>query len=490
MKMKKISNVALASVMATSTMASSMTSVFADDPKEAKAVVLSTEEQTVIDKFKEDYKVLLDKKVDEVTKLDKEAITKALAEYDKFNANVKESLKAEFAKLKDMNLRIEHIEKFDKFKEDNKEILAKKVENVDIKDKDAVSKAVNDFNALVDPVKAMLKSEGELLKSFSTKINDEISNSNTVKSFKDTHKDIIAKSDKDLKSEDLAKIDKALDDYNRLTEAQKSVLKDEKAKLDALKSKLAKSDVDESAVKGFKNKYAAILAKDVKDVKESDLETVKQALAEALKLPQAQKDLLAKDIDKLNSFNNKFAANEVDKKVVENFKTKYKVILDLNEANVNNTHATDIKAAIVEYNGLTQAQKDMLKDEHTKLTALAKKLNINVDPKTSDAVSAVDSFKTKYKDILAKNANDSLTEAELAKVNSALDDYDKLNDTDKEALKAEKEKLDSLKKAKITKADPKTGNTNALIGFAGAIGTMIAGAGAFIGSKKLGKREE
>lgn len=489
MKMKKISNVALASVMATSTMASSMTSVFADDPKEAKAVVLSTEEQTVIDKFKEDNKVLLDKKVDEVTKLDKEAITKALAEYDKFNANVKESLKAEFAKLKDMNLRIEHIEKFDKFKEDNKEILAKKVENVDIKDKDAVSKAVNDFNALVDPVKAMLKSEGELLKSFSTKINDEISNSNAVKSFKDTHKDIIAKSDKDLKSEDLAKIDKALDDYNRLTEAQKSVLKDEKAKLDALKSKLAKSDVDESAVKGFKNKYAAILAKDVKDVKESDLETVKQALAEALKLPQAQKDLLAKDIDKLNSFNNKFAANEVDKKVVENFKTKYKVILDLNEANVNNTHATDIKAAIIEYNGLTQAQKDMLKTEHAKLDALAKKLNINVDNKV-DAVSAVDSFKTKYKDILAKNANDSLTEAELAKVNSALDDYDKLNDTDKEALKAEKEKLDSLKKAKITKADPKTGNTNALIGFAGAIGTMIAGAGAFIGSKKLGKREE
>lgn len=489
MKMKKISNVALASVMATSTMASSMTSVFADDPKEAKAVVLSTEEQTVIDKFKEDNKVLLDKKVDEVTKLDKEAITKALAEYDKFNANVKESLKAEFAKLKDMNLRIEHIEKFDKFKEDNKEILAKKVENVDIKDKDSVSKAVNDFNALVDPVKAMLKSEGELLKSFSTKINDEISNSNAVKSFKDTHKDIIAKSDKDLKSEDLTKIDKALDDYNRLTEAQKSVLKDEKAKLDALKSKLAKSDVDESAVKGFKNKYAAILAKDVKDVKESDLETVKQALAEALKLPHAQKDLLAKDIDKLNSFNNKFAANEVDKKVVENFKTKYKVILDLNEANVNNTHATDIKAAIIEYNGLTQAQKDMLKDEYTKLTTLAKKLNINVDPK-SDAVSAVDAFKTKYKDILAKNANDSLTQAELDKVNAALDDYDKLNDVDKDSLRAEKEKLDSLKKAKITKADPKTGNTNALIGFAGAIGTMIAGAGAFIGSKKLGKREE
>ena len=490
MKMKKISNVALASVMATSTMASSMTSVFADDPKEAKAVVLSTEEQTVIDKFKEDNKVLLDKKVDDVTKLDKDAITKALAEYDKFNANVKESLKAEFAKLKDMNLRIEHIEKFDKFKEDNKDILAKKVENVDIKDKDAVSKAVNDFNALVDPVKAMLKPEGELLKSFSTKINDEISNSNAVKSFKDTYKDIIAKSDKDLKSEDLTKIDKALDDYNRLTEAQKSVLKDEKAKLDALKSKLAKSDVDDSAVKGFKNKYAAILAKDVKDVKESDLETVKQALAEALKLPQAQKDLLVKDIDKLNSFNNKFATNDVDKKVVENFKTKYKVILDLNEANVNNTHATDIKAAIVEYNGLTQAQKDMLKDEHTKLLALAKKLNINVDPKSADAVSAVDAFKTKYKDILAKNANDSLTQAELDKVNSALDDYDKLNDTDKEALKAEKEKLDSLKKAKITKADPKTGNTNALIGFAGAIGTMIAGAGAFIGSKKLGKREE
>lgn len=489
MKMKKISNVALASVMATSTMASSMTSVFADDPKEAKAVLLSTEEQTVIDKFKEDNKVLLDKKVDEVTKLDKEAITKALAEYDKFNANVKESLKAEFAKLKDMNLRIEHIEKFDKFKEDNKEILAKKVENVDIKDKDAVSKAVNDFNALVDPVKAMLKSEGELLKSFSTKINDEISNSNAVKSFKDTHKDIIAKFDKDLKSEDLAKIDKALDDYNRLTEAQKSVLKDEKAKLDALKSKLAKSDVDESAVKGFKNKYAAILAKDVKDVKESDLETVKQALAEALKLPQAQKDLLAKDIDKLNSFNNKFTTNDVDKKVVENFKTKYKVILDLNEANVNNTHATDIKAAIVEYNGLTQAQKDMLKDEYTKLTTLAKKLNINVDPK-SDAVSAVDAFKTKYKDILAKNANDSLTQAELDKVNAALDDYDKLNDVDKDSLRAEKEKLDSLKKAKITKADPKTGNTNALIGFAGAIGTMIAGAGAFVGSKKLGKREE
>lgn len=490
MKMKKISNVALASVMATSTMASSMTSVFADDPKEAKAVVLSTEEQTVIDKFKEDNKVLLDKKVDEVTKLDKDAITKALAEYDKFNANVKESLKAEFAKLKDMNLRIEHIEKFDKFKEDNKDILAKKVENVDIKDKDAVSKAVNDFNALVDPVKAMLKPEGELLKSFSTKINDEISNSNAVKSFKDTYKDIIAKSDKDLKSEDLTKIDKALDDYNRLTEAQKSVLKDEKAKLDALKSKLAKSDVDDSAVKGFKNKYAAILAKDTKDVKESDLETVKQALAEALKLPQAQKDLLAKDIDKLNSFNNKFATNDVDKKVVENFKTKYKVILDLNEANVNNTHATDIKAAIVEYNGLTQAQKDMLKDEHTKLLALAKKLNINVDPKSADAVSAVDAFKTKYKDILAKNANDSLTQAELDKVNAALDDYDKLNDVDKDSLRAEKEKLDSLKKAKITKADPKTGNTNALIGFAGAIGTMIAGAGAFIGSKKLGKREE
>ena len=490
MKMKKISNVALASVMATSTMASSMTSVFADDPKEAKAVVLSTEEQTVIDKFKEDNKVLLDKKVDEVTKLDKDAITKALAEYDKFNANVKESLKSEFAKLKDMNLRIEHIEKFDKFKEDNKDILAKKVENVDIKDKDAVSKAVNDFNALVDPVKAMLKPEGELLKSFSTKINDEISNSNAVKSFKDTYKDIIAKSDKDLKSEDLTKIDKALDDYNRLTEAQKSVLKDEKAKLDALKSKLAKSDVDESAVKGFKNKYAAILAKDVKDVKESDLETVKQALAETLKLPQAQKDLLAKDIDKLNSFNNKFATNDVDKKVVENFKTKYKVILDLNEANVNNTHATDIKAAIVEYNGLTQAQKDMLKDEHTKLLALAKKLNINVDPKSADAVSAVDAFKTKYKDILAKNANDSLTQAELDKVNAALDDYDKLNDVDKDSLRAEKEKLDSLKKAKITKADPKTGNTNALIGFAGAIGTMIAGAGAFIGSKKLGKREE
>lgn len=490
MKMKKISNVALASVMATSTMATSMTSVFADDPKEAKAVVLSTEEQTVIDKFKEDNKVLLDKKVDDVTKLDKDAITKALAEYDKFNANVKESLKAEFAKLKDMNLRIEHIEKFDKFKEDNKDILAKKVENVDIKDKDAVSKAVNDFNALVDPVKAMLKPEGELLKSFSTKINDEISNSNAVKSFKDTYKDIIAKSDKDLKSEDLTKIDKALDDYNRLTEAQKSVLKDEKAKLDALKSKLAKSDVDESAVKGFKNKYAAILAKDVKDVKESDLETVKQALAEALKLPQAQKDLLAKDIDKLNSFNNKFATNDVDKKVVENFKTKYKVILDLNEANVNNTHATDIKAAIVEYNGLTQAQKDMLKDEHTKLLALAKKLNINVDPKSADAVSAVDAFKTKYKDILAKNANDSLTQAELDKVNAALDDYDKLNDVDKDSLRAEKEKLDSLKKAKITKADPKTGNTNALIGFAGAIGTMIAGAGAFIGSKKLGKREE
>lgn len=490
MKMKKISNVALASVMATSTMASSMTSVFADDPKEAKAVVLSTEEQTVIDKFKEDNKVFLDKKVDEVTKLDKDAITKALAEYDKFNANVKESLKAEFAKLKDMNLRIEHIEKFDKFKEDNKDILAKKVENVDIKDKDAVSKAVNDFNALVDPVKAMLKPEGELLKSFSTKINDEISNSNAVKSFKDTYKDIIAKSDKDLKSEDLTKIDKALDDYNRLTEAQKSVLKDEKAKLDALKSKLAKSDVDESAVKGFKNKYAAILAKDAKDVKESDLETVKQALAEALKLPQAQKDLLAKDIDKLNSFNNKFATNDVDKKVVENFKTKYKVILDLNEANVNNTHATDIKAAIVEYNSLTQAQKDMLKDEHTKLLALAKKLNINVDLKSADAVSAVDAFKTKYKDILAKNANDSLTQAELDKVNAALDDYDKLNDVDKDSLRAEKEKLDSLKKAKITKADPKTGNTNALIGFAGAIGTMIAGAGAFIGSKKLGKREE
>ena len=493
MKFKKIANVAMASVMVGTTVATSITSVLADEPNQPQQpVVLSTEEQATVDKFKEDYKVILSKKLEEVVKLDKETITKALNEYDKFNANVKQSLKSEHDKLKDFSLRIEHVEKTDKFKEDHKVILAKKLSDVDMKDKDSVSKAVNDFNALVDPVKAMLKTESDLLKSFSTKINNEISNSNAVKTFKENHKEILAMELKDIKPENLAKIDKALEDFAKLSTEQKDVLKTEKAKLDSFKAKLTQSDVDKNAAEAFKTKFKSLLSKDVKDIKDTDKDVVKQAIAEFDKMPKAQRDLLAKESELLNKFNNVFTTSEADKKVVEAFKLKYKTILGLNEANINNSHATDVRSAVADYNAMTQAQKDMLKDEHAKLATFAKKLNISLEERRVDGttVSTVDAFRNKYKDILGKTSTDSLTQAELNKVNAALDEYDKMNDTDKEALRAEKEKLDALKKAKITKADPKTGNVNAIVGVAGAIGTMIAGAGAYLGSKKLGKREE
>lgn len=497
------------------------------------------------------YKALLDRDVKSIKNSDKELIDNAVDEYAKLSASSRELVKTERTKIEKMIVTLKGLapdtpvkpidpkltpdtgkedkkpdtdkkdtdkkdeSKKDKdtldpdkivasksaeaFRETHKAILAKEIKDVVLEDSVAIDTAIIDLSKMDKAEAAKLSKESEKLKAMSESINKLIIENRKmiVEKFKKDHSDILNKSVDKLIAGDLAAVEKAIADFDKLGADVQVELRAEKAKLDELLNKLKGSDIskDEEAIKAFRTKHKVILAKKVKEITLKDTNEIKAVADDFAKLTDTQKALLSVEKTAIETAQKRIEELKTSEKAIAKFKEDHKVILSKELKDVSSKDAQAVKSALDDFEKLQSMEKEALKNEKEKLNAFAKKLKLPIpgsenqsNSKDKQQLSTVEAFREKYKDILAKSTTGSatITDKELDKVNQALDEYDKMSDEDKTALKAEKEKLDALKKLTISrdKTKPSTGNTTTLFAAAGSGILATLGGIGYIFSKK------
>ena len=362
-----------------------------------------------------------------------------------------------------------------KFKTDNAAILAKTTSTVASTDLDAITKALGDYDKLTKYAQARLTAEKTLLDNLKTKVEelkaaeaaDAAATADAAK-FKSDNAAILGKTTETVASSDLDAIDKALGDYDKLSEAAKAKLIDgEKDLLDNLKTKAealkAAEEADAAATteaEKFKADNAAILAKTTETVASTDIEAINKALedygnlseAAKAKLTDGEKDLLDALKTKAIELMSAEEADAVAAADAAKFKTDNADILGKTTETVASTDIEAINKALGDYDGLSEAAKAKLTDgEKDLLDALKTKAEelkaAEEAAAAADAAAKADAenFKADNKDILDKSL-DSITADDLAAIDKALGDYDKLSEAAKAKLTdGEKSDLDSKK---------------------------------------------
>ena len=441
-------------------------------------------------KFKEDNKEILGKDVAAVKKEDKAAAEKALKAYEGLSDGAKAKLEEEKEKLnliKDLSEVVSDIvnpeDKInaaaEKFKEDNKAILAKDETSVTKADKDAVEKALNDYSALSKDVQSKLLNEKTKLETqkdfidssadiitpedYTAKVNAEVAK------FKEDNKVILAKDETAVTKEDKGAVEKALNDYKGLSYSAKERLKAENEKLntmkdfiDSLADIITPEDYEvkvNAEVAKFKEDHSTILAKDETTVtKAADEEAVVNALNAYNGLSYSAKERLKAENEKLNLMKD-FIDSSADiitpedyaKKVnaeIGKYKEDNKDILVKDELGVTITDEGAVEKALKEYEGLSYSAKERLKAENEKLNIMKDFIEALKDIETPEKREAriqseANKFKEDNKDILSKGEFD-VTKKDAPAIEKAIAEYNKLSDSVRERLSKEKEKLDLM----------------------------------------------
>jgi uncharacterized repeat protein (TIGR02543 family) len=191
----------------------------------------------------------------------------------------------------------------------------------------------------------------------------------------------------DISGEDLAEIEagitEALKAYEDLPEEAKEALTEQKAKLDTVKEKIetVKSALD------FKETYGEILGNDPDTVEsladaEALLPNLEQALQDINDLPDAVKELLAEEIERLETLKEKVEeiaeenADEEDRAAAAEFRETHGEILGKTTGTVSPEDEDAVNTALLAYSGLDTAVQILLLEEYELLTDLKARIEI------------------------------------------------------------------------------------------------------------------
>jgi BMFP domain-containing protein YqiC len=263
--------------------------------------------------------------------------------------------------------------------------------------------------------------------------------------------------------DDKEAIEAALAAYAALSDEAKSLLATEKAKLDALLTKIADLEAaanadptDVQAANAFRTDHSAVLAKTTANVAIGDKAAVNNALTAYNALSAAVKDLLHSEKALLDSLVAKISELETaatNQQAADSFKSAHNAALALTVGNVATTNKAIVEAALTAYGSLTDAVKALLTSEKALLDTLKVKiadLEAAVNANPAD-VQAANAFRTDHSAVLAKTtANVAI--GDKAAVNNALTAYNTLSAAVKDLLHSEKALLDSLA-AKISELE-------------------------------------
>lgn len=392
-----------------------------EDEKNKLETLLTTIESKEVDsevkKYKEANSEILAKTVDDVTVNDRDILNKAINDYNSLSEGAKKALSEEKKNLDALNKELENLTAADNFINNNP-ILNKNIDELKIADKDAVLKAIDDYNKLPDDVKNILTTENEKLSDMK-KILDSLDKFITENS------DILSKTEETVLSNDRQALDKALTDYAALDKNIADKLLTEKENLDKLKSLLDK-------VEEFKLENADLLGKDINTVSVEDKNALVQLLdkIDAPEFDSNVKRLLENEIAKLKellvAIEDKETASEISK-----YKNDNADILAKTKETVTIDDLTILSKAIDEYNSLSDKAKAALSKEYENLLEM------------KEILYKADKFILDNSDILSKT-QDNITLDDKVAVDKALSDYAALDKDVADKLLKEKEELTKL----------------------------------------------
>ena len=244
----------------------------------------------------------------------------------------------------------------------------------------------SDWNAMSDAekaaVNAKLKAAGTQPDNYPDMMAaaDEMA-TGAADSWKEAHKDILAKDADSVTDADMEAIDKALEEYAKLTPVAQEKLSEEKAKLDSMKAAADEKATD--AADAWKEDHKDILAKDADSVTDADMEAIDKALEDYDKLFNAAKEKLTAEKAKLDAM--KVAADEKATDVADEWKADHKDILSKNISSIKKSDLDAIKKALEDYEKLSPSAKAKLSAEKAQLDAMkAAAMKEANNPQTGD----------------------------------------------------------------------------------------------------------
>ncbi|GHT75496.1 hypothetical protein FACS1894124_6930 [Spirochaetia bacterium] len=202
--------------------------------------------------FKTTHSVVLAKTVDTVAIADEDAVTAALTAYNALSAEAKALLVAEKSKLDALKAKVDELKAAENanpadtsaaaaFKTAHSVVLGKTADTVTIADEVGVTAALTAYNGLSTAVKTLLGTEKSKLDTLKTKIDElkaAVANQAAADAFETAHTAILEKTVDTVAIGDEADVDAALAAYEALSADAKALLTAEKTLLDNLKAKI------------------------------------------------------------------------------------------------------------------------------------------------------------------------------------------------------------------------------------------------------------
>jgi hypothetical protein len=331
--------------------------------------------------------------------------------------------------ISSLNSQMNYILEAEQWKTDNSAVLVLTVDTITEDEQNGILvDALTSYDALSDIAKLYLSTEKSLLDALqATNTPYDLAqiwknNNNTVLSL--TVDTVTIGHENDVAD--------VLESYALLPLEVKSYLVNEKTLLDELRAKIIELKIQQEA-DTFRTTYAAVLALTVDTITEDEQDGI---LVDALiaygNLSDAAKAILSTEkslLDALRDTNTPYDLAQI-------WKTAHATILAKLPANITLSDNDAITNANVEYDILNQATKDELVTEKNLLDILTQTLNTLIDDEKNN-------FTTTHSMVLGLDIND-LTLTTKTDIETALSDYDSLNNVIKAQLTTEKQLLDEL----------------------------------------------
>ena len=335
----------------------------------------------------------------------------------------------------------------EKLKEKYQDIFSLTSDTVQASDLDKINEFLNDYEKLPEKVKPQFEDTAAKLIELKKQLEMPTPPEDTSdQEFKQNNAEILAKTPDTVTVADKAAVEKALNDYNALSPEAQAKLTDEKANLDKLQAKIAEQEAQDAEVAKFKSDNADALAKTPETVTVADKAAVEKALNDYNALSPASQAKLTAEKANLDALKAKIAEQEAQDSEVAKFKSDNADALAKTPETVTVADKAAVEKALNDYNALSPASQAKLTVEKANLDALKAKI---AEQEAQDAEVA--KFKSENADALAKTP-ETVTVADKAAVEKALEDYAKLSPASQAKLTAEKANLDALK-AKIAEQE-------------------------------------
>lgn len=267
----------------------------------------------------------------------------------------------------------------DKFQQDNinnVEATIKKVESLylesDLKEAEMLA---DDLMKVTNNEDVKMLSKDLKIKILGLKVNFV-----KVNDFRDTYKDVIGLTEDTVIIYDESSVLGAINAYEKLLPEIKSILLKERNHFDKLSKKIDKlkeniQQSPESKAELFRKSYSEILTLKLNDVSLSHRSSIEKVNNIYNGLSDEVKTLLKNEKSILDNLMKKI--NELTVEEANNFKNKYRDLIDMKVENVQIANKPMILQAIEECNGLESEVKKLLKEEQNHLLKLKAKLEDN-----------------------------------------------------------------------------------------------------------------